>query len=69
MKKLRSRKMANGRPNAAWNSTRPSTVSNRLRSLYSWNIGISAICSGTTSSATTMMKIQSRPGNSSHANA
>ena len=24
MKKFRSRKMANGRPNAAWNSTRPS---------------------------------------------
>ena len=27
-KKLRSRKIANGSPNAAWNSTRPSTVSN-----------------------------------------
>ena len=36
---------------------------------YSLNIGISAICSGTTSSATTPTKIQSRPGKSSHASA
>ena len=27
MKKLRNRKIANGRPNAVWKSTRPSTVS------------------------------------------
>ena len=30
-KKLRSRKMANGSPNAVWNSTRPWTVSNSPR--------------------------------------
>ncbi len=33
MKKLRSRKIANGSPKAAWNSTRPSTVSNRPTAL------------------------------------
>ena len=31
MKKLRSRKIANGRPNAVWKSTSPSTVSNSER--------------------------------------
>ena len=29
MKKLRSRKIANGMPNATWNRISPSTVSNR----------------------------------------
>ena len=36
---------------------------------YSLKIGISAICSGTTSIPITAMKSQSRPGNSSQANA
>ena len=33
MKKFRNKKMANGSPNAVWNRTRPSTVSNRPTAL------------------------------------
>ena len=69
MKKFRSRKIANGSPKAVWKSTSPRIVSKRPRSLYSEKIGISAIWIGTTSSATTIRKSQSRPGNSSHAKA
>ncbi len=47
----------------------PSQVSKSPNVSYSLNIGISAICSGTTRRPMTPMKNQSRPGKSSHANA
>ncbi len=68
-KKLRSRKMANGRPKAVWNRMRPAIVSNSPRWLYSEKMGISAIWMGTTSSPMTTMNSQSRPGKSSQAKA
>ena len=70
MKKLRSRKIANGNPKAVWKRIRPDDRVVQVPSVsYTRNIGISAIWSGTTSSAITAMKSQSRPGNSSQANA
>ncbi len=60
-KKLRSRKIANGRPKPTWNTTTPMMVPKIPRSPKSSDIGIRAICTGTTSSATTARNHQSRP--------
>ncbi len=61
--------MANGSPNAVWNSTTPAVVSNRPTAPKSSETGIRATCTGTTSRATTARNSQSRPGNSSQAKA
>ncbi len=69
VKKLRSRKIANGNPKAVWNRMTPSTDPKMPSAPNSWASGISATCSGTASSTTTAMSSQSRPGNSTQAKA
>jgi len=61
--------MANGNPKATWKITTDRMVPDMPSSEYSLTTGIKAIWIGITSSATTAGKIQSRPGNSIHADA
>src|SRR5262249_27648480 len=68
-KKFRSRKIANGSPNATWNAITDGMVPQTPSQPYSFDTGINPTCTGTTRRATTMRNSQSRPGNSSHANA
>jgi hypothetical protein len=61
--------MANGSPKAVWKRITPGVVSKRPSVPNSLATGISATCTGTTSSPTTPMNHQSRPGKSIHAKA
>ena len=69
VKKLRSRKIANGSPNPVWNSTTRNTVPKMPRSPNSRASGISATWIGTASSTITTTSSQSRPGKVNQANA
>ena len=69
-KKFRSRKIANGSPKADVEEDHAETSSRRCPMLpNSLATGISATCTGTTSSPTTTRNHQSRPGNSIQAKA
>ena len=69
MKKLRSRKIANGSPNAVWKSTSPRPCRRARRRSRARRSGSAPSGSGRRASRSRAMKSQSRPGNSSQANA
>ncbi len=63
VKKFRSRKIANGSPNATWNRMTPTTLPKIPSVPKSRASGMSATWIGTANSTITAMSSQSRPGN------